>query len=255
MAKARAVHVHLSPALVAADQFAGGVAVVIDVLRATTTIVHALAAGCLAVRPIAEVKEARKLAESLAAGKVLLGGERDGKPQPGFDLGNSPGEYVPSRCRGKTLVLTTSNGTRALLHASMAERVLVGAFVNFSAVCEQLKKESRPIHILCAGEAGGVALEDALLAGAFVECLRDAWPVELNDGARVAWDCYEQHGRVLDGALAVGSGGVRLRALGYDEDIRAAARVDTFALVPELRRDPLRIEVGAVGIATSHWPR
>src|SRR5262245_61680075 len=134
---AREILVHLAPELVAPERLAGGVAVVVDVLRATTTIAHALAAGCAGVRPCATADEARRLAGSLPAGKVLLGGERDGKPLPGFDLGNSPGEYTPARCRDRTLVLTTTNGTRALLHCAAAERVLTAAFVHFSAVCEQ----------------------------------------------------------------------------------------------------------------------
>src|SRR5262245_56341394 len=118
MAGERELHVHLTPDLVAPERLAGGVAVVVDVLRATTTIVHALAAGCCSVRPCATVEEARALADALPAGKVLLGGERDGVPLPGFDKGNSPGEYTPEACKGTTLVLTTTNGTRALLHAS-----------------------------------------------------------------------------------------------------------------------------------------
>jgi 2-phosphosulfolactate phosphatase len=255
MSEDREVCVHLLPALVAPEQLRGGVAVVVDVLRATTTMVYALAAGCACVRPCLEVEEARRVAGELPAGRVLLGGERDGSPLPGFDLGNSPREYTSCVCRCMTVVLTTTNGTRALLHAAAADRVLLGAFVNYSAVCEQLRQDARPVHIVCAGNGNAVALEDTLLAGAIVEYLCEAFAVRLNDGARLAWDCYETHGRVLEGALEVSAGGVRLRALGYDEDIKAAARVDQFALVPELRRDPLRVEVGAVGIVKHHWPK
>src|SRR5687767_12285204 len=111
MADERDVQVHLLPQLAPAGRLAGGLAVVIDVLRATTTIVHALAAGCLCVRPCAEVEEARTLAGSLPAGKVILGGERGGLRLPDFDLGNSPSEYTPARCKNTTLVLTTTNGT------------------------------------------------------------------------------------------------------------------------------------------------
>ena len=93
-----------------------------------------------------------------------------------------------------------------------------------------------------------------LLAGALVDFLCQIGEARLNDAARMAWDCFENHGQVLLGALEVSQGGAILRRLGYDEDIRAAAQVDQFALVPELRRDPLRVEVGAVGIAQSHWP-
>jgi 2-phosphosulfolactate phosphatase len=251
----REVQVHLLPELVPAGRLVGGVAVVIDVLRATTTIVHALVAGCTAVRPCADVEDAKLLAGSMRAGRVLLAGERGGSPLAGFDLGNSPVEFTPKTCRGSTLVMTTTNGTLALLKAAEAERALVAAFVNYSAVCEQLRQELRPIHIICAGTEHEVALEDTLLAGAFVDFLSQIAEVQLNDAARLAWDCFENHGRVLQGALEVSRGGAILRRLGYDEDIRAAGLVDRFHLVPELKRDPLRIEVGAVGIVQSHWQR
>jgi 2-phosphosulfolactate phosphatase len=251
----REVQVHLLPQLAPPGRLADGVAVVVDVLRATTTIVHALAAGCTAVCPCAEVEEARDLAGGMRVGRVLLGGERGGRPLPGFDLGNSPRDYTAALCKGNTLVLTTTNGTRALLRAAEAPRVLVAAFVNYSAVCEQLRQEMRPVHIVCAGSEGEVTLEDTLLAGALVDFLCEGQDVRLNDGARLAWDCFENHGRVLLGALEISKGGANLRALGYDDDIRAAAEVDQFALVPELRRDPLRVEVGAVGISKSYWQK
>jgi 2-phosphosulfolactate phosphatase len=253
MPEDRDVQVHLLPCHALPGQLAGGLAVVIDVLRATTTIVHALAAGAICVRPCAEVEEARDLAGGMRAGRVLLGGERHGQPLPGFDLGNSPREYTGKVCKGNTIVLTTTNGTRALLRAAEAERALVAAFVNYSAVCEQLRQDSRPLHIVCAGTEGEVSLEDTLLAGALVDFLCQAGEVQLNDAARLAWDGFENHGRCLAGALEVGKGGASLRRLGYDEDIKAAAQVDRFALVPELRRDPLRVEIGAVGIVNSHW--
>jgi 2-phosphosulfolactate phosphatase len=255
MAPLRDVAVHLVPQLAPPGCLAGTAAVVIDVLRASTTIVHALAAGCSAIRPCAEIEEARQLAQSLFPAPVLLGGEREGQPLPGFDLGNSPGAYTGRRCKGATLVLTTSNGTRALLRAAEAERVLVAGFVNFSAVCEQLRLETRPLHIVCAGEAGEPCLEDTLLAGAFVDFLCEELEVRLNDSARLAWDCYENHGRILRGALEVSKSGEHLHALGYQADIAAAAEVDRFALVPELRREPLRLEVGAVGIVKKRWRR
>jgi 2-phosphosulfolactate phosphatase len=248
----RDLHVYFSPLLVRPAQLEGSITVVADVLRATTTIVHALAAGCSAVRPVAEVEEARSLREDLSATKVLLAGERHGRPLPDFDFGNSPGEFSADRCRGASLVLTTSNGTRALLHAATAGRVLVGAFVNFSAVCDQLRADRRPICILCAGESGGVALEDTLFAGAIVNFLCEAGLTKLDDSARIARDCFERHGSALEQAFGSGAGGARLRELGYDDDIRAAANVDAFALVPELRRDPLRVESGAIGTVTGN---
>jgi 2-phosphosulfolactate phosphatase len=232
----------------------GNTAVVIDVLRATTTIIHALVAGCTAVHPCAEVEEARGLAGEMRVGRVLLAGERGGLRLPGFDLGNSPHEYTTKLCKGNALVLTTTNGTQALLRAVEAERAILAAFINYSAVCEQLIHDLRPIHLICSGTDGEVALEDTLLAGALVDFLCETLAVRLNDAARLAWDCFENHGRALLGALEISKGGAILCELGYAGDLRAAVRVDQFNLVPELRRDPLRVEVGTVGIAKCHWP-
>ncbi len=251
----RVLHIHLLPDYVPAGALAGAMAVVIDVLRATTTIVHALAAGCSSVRPLATIEEARQLANGMRAGKVILAGERGGLKIPGFDRGNSPSEFTPGNCQDCTLVMTTTNGTRALLRAAEADRVLVAAFVNFSAVCEQLLADTRPLHILCAGSDGEPSLEDSLLAGAFVERLCDHFELQLNDSARLAWDCFENQGLVLPSALTLGKGGQALLKLGFDADVAKAAEVDEFAIVPELKRDPLRIEIGSAGVVRNHWPR
>ncbi len=161
-----AVFVHLLPSLIPPGALRGGVAVVVvDVLRATTVMVHALAAGCEAVIPCAEIDEAKAVAASLPPGTALLGGERGGLPISGFDLGNSPGDYTPEVCRGKTLVMSTTNGTRAILASLEAERVLIGAFVNLEAVGFALQDETRPVHLICAGTEGLVSFEDALAAG------------------------------------------------------------------------------------------
>src|SRR5262245_38314927 len=181
MAQDREVSVYLLPELAPPERLAGGVAVVVDVLRATTSILHALSAGCVGVRPCLDVDEARGLAGRLEAGKVLLAGERGGRPLPGFDLGNSPRRFNGRTCRGVTVVLTTTNGTRALLRCAPAARTLVAAFVNYSAVCEQLKAESRPVHVVCAGTDGDVALEDSLLAGALVDFLSEHERCRLNE--------------------------------------------------------------------------
>jgi 2-phosphosulfolactate phosphatase len=255
MSDNRDVQVHLLPQLVPCGRLANSVAVVIDVLRSTTTIIHALAAGCKAVRVCREVDEARAVADQMRAGRVLLGGERHGQPLDGFDLGNSPGDYTATVCKGCTVVMTTTNGSVALIRASEAERVLLAGFVNYSAVCEQLRLDARPVNIICSGTEGDISLEDTILAGALIDYLSEAVEVNLNDSARLAWDCFENHGRVLEGALELSQGGARLRGLGYDDDIKSAARVDQFALVPELRRDPLRVEMGAMGIVKSYWKR
>ncbi|QDU64088.1 putative 2-phosphosulfolactate phosphatase [Planctomycetes bacterium Pan216] len=222
--------------------------VAIDVLRATTTIVAALAAGCRGVIPVLTVDDARDRAKDFSRGEYLLIGERQGEPIPGFDLGNSPGDFVADACWDRTAICTTTNGTRAILHAARASSVLIGSFVNFSAICEELRSGDAPIHLLCAGTNGQVSLEDMLFAGAVVEFFATGYDVGLNDSARIAWDTHEHHGHVLVAALELGAGGKRLLELGLDVDLKMAADVDRFCLVPQF--DPT---TGMITARTAHF--
>lgn len=250
----RKLSVHLTAELIPSGALAGGAAVVVDVLRATTTMLQALAAGATAVVPCASIDGARATAAAL--GKLaVLAGERDGEKIAGFVLGNSPAEFTARACHGKTVVMTTTNGTRALTACLAAERILIAAFVNFSAVCEQLDAEPRPLHVVCSGINGRPALEDTLLAGALVDHLSEAGEFELNDSARLAWDCFENNGRLLDGALEVSDGGSALIRLGHAADLAAAAAVDRLAIAAEVRRDPVRVEVCSAGIKRTYWPK
>ncbi|MGI8978034.1 MAG: 2-phosphosulfolactate phosphatase [Pirellulaceae bacterium] len=236
----RTLNVHLLPALVEPRELAGKTVVVIDVLRATTTIIHALAAGAKEVMPLLEVQEAQELARKLAPGAVL-GGERGGKRIAGFDLGNSPLEYTLAAVGGQTLVFTTTNGTRAMLRCAQARRILIAGFVNFSAVCRQLAEEEQ-IEIVCAGTDGHVTREDTLLAGAIVEdCRRsrnDEW--DCNDQAEIAADAWRTAVGTLSGrdplaaALRESRGGRNLIEIGHEDDIDLAAQIDRFDIVPEL---------------------
>jgi 2-phosphosulfolactate phosphatase len=259
MAAPLKLQVHLLPSLVESAALADGVVVVIDVLRATTTLAHAFHAGINSVYPVAEIPLALTLAEELRASgeEVLLGGERDGVALPGFDFGNSPIEYSWERCQGRILVFTTTNGTRALLHARSAARLLTAGFVNFSAVCEMLLEERRPVHLLCAGSNGHISLEDSLLAGSFVAALHFERELELNDSARLAWDTFEGHGLLLEEALKRSMGGRHLLRIGLGEDIPLCASVDHLMLVPEVRYDGkgrLFLQIGSVGLERRLWP-
>jgi 2-phosphosulfolactate phosphatase len=233
------VNVHLLPELADARALAGEVLVVIDVLRASTTLAAALAAGVRTVVPCLEVNEARQLAgQRRAHGSVLLGGERGGLPIAGFDLGNSPGEYTADRVAGQTLVFTSTNGTRAMMRCVGAARVLVACFANLSAVARALAAETR-VELLCAGTEGQVSYEDTLLAGGLVDRLGGT-RLRLNDGALLALQCWRQiggedvsHAQLCD-ALQQGRGGQNLRAIGRGDDIAWAASIDRLEVVPEL---------------------
>ena len=180
------VFVHLLPGLIPPGALEGGMAVMIDVLRASTMMVHGLVAGCREIIPCAEVDEARRLAAAFPAGQALLAGERHGVPIEGFDLGNSPGECTRAVCEGRTMVITTTNGTRALLACVDAEPVVLGSFVNFAATSQRLLHEARPIHLVCAGTEGQISYEDTLLAGAFAKHFKDLDHPMGNDEAEIA---------------------------------------------------------------------
>jgi 2-phosphosulfolactate phosphatase len=236
----------------------GGVAVVVDVLRATTVMVQALAAGCEALVPCAEIKEAEAVAASLPTGSALRAGERQGLPIEGFDLGNSPGDFTPEVCRGKTLVMTTTNGTRAILASLDADAVLIAAFTNLGATVTSLRDARQATHVVCAGTDGQVSWEDALLAGALVSEL-DSHEAG-NDAARIvraqwghAWTVGAPGTPGISGddaadlfaLLREGRGGRRVHEIGLEPDIREAARIDRHRFTVRLRREPLRIVRGA----------
>ncbi|MGH7277922.1 MAG: 2-phosphosulfolactate phosphatase, partial [Candidatus Rokuibacteriota bacterium] len=149
----------------------GTTVLVVDVLRASTSMVAALGSGCAGIIPVASAEEARRRRPEAGAG-VLLAGERRGDPIPGFDLGNSPVEFATGRAHGKLVIFTTSNGTRALLAARGAAAIGVAALVNVSAAATWALAGERDVIVVCAGERGARSLEDQVCAGLLVERLR-----------------------------------------------------------------------------------
>jgi 2-phosphosulfolactate phosphatase len=241
------------------DELHQATAVVIDLLRASTTICFALAAGAREIIPCLEVDEARRLAAGIAPWP-LLGGERGGVQIEGFDLGNSPDEYRPEKVAGRTIVFTTTNGTKAMLACRGARRVLIGSFVNLSAVCAQLNP-NQPTHLICAGTESRITREDVLCAGAIVDRLT-TWELviarDLNDEARIARDAWRETMRGLEiddpGAIETLArtlrdtrGGRNLVALGLERDIDAAAQIDRFPIVPELDTKSWHISAAPTG--------
>lgn len=245
------VHVHLLPSLIPPGSLAGGVAVVVDVLRATTVMAHALASGCAQILPCGEIEEAQQAARSLPLGSAILGGERKGMAIPGFHLGNSPSEYRPEVCRGKTLVMTTTNGTRALLACMAADRVFAAAFVNLRATLNAIESDGRPVHIVCAGTDGQISYEDSLMAGALARSLMRRGGALANDEAILTSQFWQKIESLLDDDnpleryLRKGRGGQNVAQLGLEADIVRASRIDDIDLAAELHRDPLRITAAA----------
>ncbi|HMP82192.1 MAG TPA: 2-phosphosulfolactate phosphatase [Verrucomicrobiota bacterium] len=245
---ARTIDVLLSPAEYAAlgkCDLAGSLCVVFDVLRATSVMATALAGGAIAIVPVAEIADAVTLKH--ANPDWLLGGERGGlritAAQSGgvdFDLGNSPREYTPERVAGKTIVTTTTNGTRALRACTGAAGIVAASFLNLSACATFAATHATDrILLVCAGTGESAAFEDALAAGAFCDLLMKAGnDVEMTDAAWVAWQA-DRHTHFDPPATARFSLNARrlLAIPSLSDDVEFCLQRDHFTSVPVLGRD------------------
>jgi 2-phosphosulfolactate phosphatase len=216
----------------------GSTAIVIDVLRGSSTIIYALKHGAPRIFPAAEIEDARNLADEWPTGEYLLCAERNGVRVNGFNLGDSPFEYDPQTVSGKDLIYSSTNCSKALLEIYAADRVLVGTFNNISAVVDSIDLPGR-ILLLCAGKMGRFALEDAVCAGMFVtEFLRRRKNVAtLNDASRTAKILFDFYHRDIVALLRECSHGNHLFDTGSGRDLELAAMVDCERIVPELSLD------------------
>jgi 2-phosphosulfolactate phosphatase len=241
----KSLEVILSPAelpALAQRDLSNAVCVVLDVLRATSTFVTALHHGAQAIVPVSEISEA--LAIRRQQPDVLLGGERDGvrirAAQTGgveFDLGNSPREYTPEKVRGKTIVATTTNGTRALRAGSGAQTVLAASFLNLTATAQFIRRLQPPqILLVCAGTRENAALEDVLAAGALGEMLLDNPGVSAaSDSVEIVLDVYGKAKPDLAGAIGRSENARRLLAIPeLRDDVAYCLRQDKYPLIAQM---------------------
>lgn len=204
---------------------------VLDIFRATTSMTTAFANGCSRFLPVRTIEEALALKKSHP--EALLAGERGARPIPGFDLGNSPGEYDRQTVAGKTIIMTTTNGTVALKTAERATKIYLGAFVNAEALCQVLSVAAMDIVIICAGTVGKFTIEDALCAGLIAGRL--AGRIYLSDAALAAQALYENYRPDLRGRIGQGAHAKHLAAVGYAADIDYCLHHDLYGVVPEFR--------------------
>lgn len=238
--------VFLTPGELAAADILDRPVVVLDILRATSSIVQALSAGARSIFPVASIEEALRLANTFGRDDVLLCGERKCMPIEGFDLGNSPLEFTREQVAGKTLVMSTTNGTHLMSLTGGASRVLIGALLNLSAVVDELvRTEAEPV-LLCSGRDKHFALEDATVAGLIASRLMDARPGEwrLNDGALAALTLMRTHPPDEAFFATTASGRLVLDA-GMAEDLAFCARVDTVDIVPVLHERMITLNQSA----------
>ena len=230
--------VYFTPQELTPNEIAGRTVVAVDLLRASTTIVVALAAGAREILPADSTEEALRIAQNLESDQVVLAGERKSVRIPGFALGNSPLEFTPEAVGGRTIVLTTTNGTQAMIAAQGAREIIVAAAVNFSVVVERARaalESTGELVVLCSGHDRHFALEDAFAAGRLAKVLLPPGGlrrVEVNDGAIAALEIARHYGERWVRALRASSHGRELAALGYGRDVTLCATQDSHPILP-----------------------
>lgn len=231
----RSIDVCLTPALLNLYEISDSIVVVIDVLRATSSIVYGIDNGAQAIIPVAQVEDCLAYADK----GYLLAAERNGEVVSGYDFGNSPFSYTAEKVGGKTVVLTTTNGTKALHMArESAHQVVMGAFLNLTALCDWLRTQDKNVLLLCAGWKDKFNLEDTLFAGAVVANLRNDF-THIDDASVAAEDLYLCAKDDLRKYLHKSSHSHRLAQLNIEEDVQFCLQLDVCKSIPVLKGDAL----------------
>ncbi len=225
----RTIDVCLSPDLIHLYKIEDHAVVIVDILRATSCMTTAFAHGVSAIAPFAQLDECREM----KAKGFLTAGERDGKKVDGFDLGNSPFEYQQEKLRGQKIAFTTTNGTQAIVKSLGAKEVVIGSFLNLSAVAGHLHKSSHNILVVCAGWKGKVNLEDTLFAGALLEKL-DGQVLAACDAPLMAQHLYRSAKNNMVKFLENSSHVKRLDKLNIKKDIEFCLTPDQYNVVSGL---------------------
>ena len=231
MTEKKRLEVCLTPALLPLFDIEDSIVVIIDIFRATSSICYGIENGAEAIIPVSQVEECAAYGE-MGLG-YLLAAERDGKVVDGFDFGNSPFSYTKQKVSGKTIVLTTTNGTHSLHLSTKAKRIIIGSFLNLTSVCNWLKAQNQNILLVCAGWKNNFNLEDTLFAGAITERLAN-YTHTADDAAIAAADLYSLAKEDLNAYLKKTSHSERLKQLGIEADIDFCLNVDVATAIPVL---------------------
>lgn len=227
------LNVFLSPVIVDELYFTGKTTVVIDVLRATSTIITAINNGAKEIVPVASIEFAVKVSGGMFGGQTLLGGERNTKKIEGFALGNSPFEYSKDIVEGKTIVFYTTNGTKAIAKAKYSENLFACSFLNIQALSKHLVSLGTDIEVICSGRNNYFSLEDSVCAGMLVSKLsQNCGDIELNDSARAGLILYEKYKNDIYHLLKQSDHGKLLLDNGFDADLEYCSTVDMFDTIP-----------------------
>src|SRR6201996_926383 len=229
------LHVCLTPALIPLFNVEDHIVVIIDIFRATSSICYGIDNGAEAIIPVSQVEEC--LAYQQKYPEYLLAAERNGEVVSGFDFGNSPFSYTKEKVNGKTIVLTTTNGTHALHLSRGAKKIIIGSFLNITAVCDWLKDQHENVLLVCSGWKNNFNLEDTLFAGAVTEQLKGDFCID--DAAIAANDLFQIAKNDLSGYLAKTSHSERLKKLGIEKDIAFCLNMDMTTAIPVLEGERL----------------
>jgi len=220
--------------------------VVIDVLRSTSVMTHALTQGALEIIPMATVEEAFQRAKVFPQGSVILGGEMRNKRISGFDLGNSPREYVSEKVNGKRLILTTTNGTKAFHLVSSGREIFVGSFLNIGAVARRCLELDRDLLIFPSGDEGNFSLEDTICGGMLIDLIAkgEKQSISLTDASCCAQILYQRFENKLLEAFHLSHHGKGLIRQGFEDDLLYCAQIDIIDMVPDFKNGVIRPEEG-----------
>lgn len=236
------LNVLLTPVAVDELYFTGKTTVAIDVLRASSTIVAALQNGAREVIPVATVEFAVKVSGGMFGGQTLLGGERNTKKISGFALGNSPLEYTKEVINGKSLILYTTNGTKAITKAKFSENLFVCSFLNLHAAAKHLSDLKRDVEILCAGKSNNYSMEDTVCAGKLItEVMKLNKDVELTDSAIASVALSKSFGKNLYKMLCDSEHGKLLLENEFIDDLRYCAQLNTTNALPYFTSNVLKL--------------
>lgn len=238
------INVAFLPSDVNKNDLSDTICIVLDIFRATTSIVTAMANGCKSIIPVLNIEGAYSLANQMDA--VLLAGERQSIKIEGFNFGNSPFEFSTDKVKDQTIIMTTTNGTIAIKSTEGAFLTLIGSFINARAICQQARKYHKDILIVCAGTDQLFSLEDALCAGLFVSILQEEAELILTDSAHGAWVMYNGAKKSLVEVAGSSRNGRRLYAMGCVIDINYCLQPSVIDIVPQYSE-------GRISLTPQNW--
>ena len=246
------INVHLTPISVDELYFTGKTTVVIDVLRASTTIITALQNNAKEIIPVATVEFAVKVSGGMFGGQTLIGGERNTKKIEGFALGNSPLEYSEDLVSGKSVILYTTNGTKAIVKAKFSAELFICAFINAAALAKHLAELNKDVEIACAGRSNNFSMEDSVCAGkliAEIEKLNEN--VILTDSAIASKTLSKSFGKSIFKMMKETEHGKILIDNGFEEDIKYASKLNSTDAIPYYTANVLKLlQVEQVAVPT-----